>query len=105
MFWHLKLQFWTDGLQKKRGGQIAIIIRFATKFKNQCITSYLNVRCAIRIWKEILAWTGFHDTLPSTLANEAIIKKMVDKASSGEKKRVKAMASLIVLMSWEIWKK
>jgi hypothetical protein len=56
------------------------------------------------VWREILLWCGIHDKPPEGWANELSVDDWWSKIALGRGDDRKALASMIMLISWEILK-
>jgi hypothetical protein len=61
-------------------------------------------RFTLRVWKEILAWCGIHDRSPESWINEPNVDAWWTNIALGRGQHRKALASLLMLISWEVWK-
>jgi hypothetical protein len=61
-------------------------------------------RFTTRVWKEILSWCGIHDRCPEDWANEPSVDDWWSKIALERRNDRKALTSMIMLISWEIWK-
>jgi hypothetical protein len=61
-------------------------------------------RFTIRVWTIVKNWLGLHDVGPSRWHGRRSVKEWWSEEIHKHAHGRKAMASLAMLMSWEIWK-
>ena len=61
-------------------------------------------RFSTRVWSAILSWSGFLEIYLALWNNDACVKKWWSKLVSDKGRPHKALTSLTMLVSWEIWK-
>jgi hypothetical protein len=83
-------------------GQIMACGLFASKRRNRFATFFVNCRYTALIWIYIWVWMGISDIQPN-LWVDLSIKHWWKIMTSGSTPNHKAIASLTLLVTWEIW--
>jgi hypothetical protein len=73
----MQLHGWS--MKKKGFGPLTMaklpkVVYIAIKIKNWRLTFSSSVGSSLKPWMVVLAWIGFHDTTPSTSANDASVE-------------------------------
>jgi hypothetical protein len=95
---------WTADRLAKRGwpnGRICPLCRGHDESANHLL---FKCRFTIRIWKMIQGWLHIHDFDPSSWSGFGSVELWWTSIAFAHAGRRKAMATLLMLVSWEIWK-
>ena len=100
----LQNRIWTADRLQKRGWPNCGNCPLCNRVQESADHLLYKCRFTIRIWKEILAWCGMTSLTPAEWANEPCINIWWTNLALQKGKERKAMASMLMLVSWELWK-
>jgi hypothetical protein len=93
---------WRIG-SKEEGDKTAEGANFAIKCKNPRSHLLFKCRFSIRVWTKVKQWLGLQDIDPSSWNARRTVKEWWTEEIHKQGPSKKAMASLAMLISWEIW--
>ena len=97
-------RIWTADRLQRRGWPNCGQCPLCNQVQESAAHLLYKCRFSVRVWKEILGWCGCHDINPATWTNEASVDAWWSKVTLDHGVARKAMSTLIMLISWEIWK-
>ena len=95
---------WTTDHLLRRGWPSCNLCPLCKQVQESAPHLLFQCRFTVRIWTKICTWLGILDSSPMIWRHEDSVKDWWLKAVSGGGDHRKATASLMMLVSWEIWK-
>jgi hypothetical protein len=95
---------WTADRLQKRGWPSCVLCKLCNQVQESADHLLYKCRFTTRIWIELKEWLGLHDVDPRAWHNRRTVKEWWTKSILQRGQSRKAMASLAMLVSWEIWK-
>jgi hypothetical protein len=95
---------WTADRLQKRGWPSCVLCKLCNQVQESADHLLYKCRFTTRIWIELKEWLDLHDVDPRAWHNRRTVKEWWTKSILQRGHSRKAMASLAMLVSWEIWK-
>ena len=97
-------RIWTSDRLQRRGWPNHGNCPLCNQVQESAAHLLFKCRFSSRIWTNILSWSGFHGIYPSQWTNFDDVKEWWSHIALGTDRARKAMAFLLMLVTWEIWK-
>uniref|UniRef100_A0A453PZ75 Reverse transcriptase zinc-binding domain-containing protein n=1 Tax=Aegilops tauschii subsp. strangulata TaxID=200361 RepID=A0A453PZ75_AEGTS len=100
----LQNRVWTADRLTRRGWPNCGLCPLCKQVQESAAHLLFQCRFSGRVWNEITVWLGIHHYTPLTWRNEDSVRARWIKAVGAGDQHRKALASVMMLVSWEIWK-
>ena len=97
-------RIWTADRLERRGWQNCGLCKLCNQVQETGAHLLFKCRFTTRIWSSIKTWLGLHDVMPSDWQHLPTVKDWWMEVINKKAPNRKAMMSLAMLVSWEIWK-
>jgi hypothetical protein len=95
---------WTADRLQKRGWPNCGRCKLCNQVHESASHLLFKCRFTIGVWSSVRSWLGLHDVDPSAWHSRGNVKEWWTEEIHKPRQGRKAMASLAMLISWEIWK-
>jgi hypothetical protein len=95
---------WTADRLQHRGWENCGNCHLCNQLQETADHLMYKCRFTLRVWKEILVWCAIHDRSTESWSNEPNVDAWWTNIALGRDQHRKALASLLMLISWEAWK-
>ena len=95
---------WTADRLQRRGWPNCRTCKLCNQVHESASHLLFKCRFTIRVWSSVRSWLGLHDVDPSAWHSRGNVKEWWTEEIHKQRQGRKAMASLAMLISWEIWK-
>jgi hypothetical protein len=100
----LQNRVWTADRLQKRGWPNCGLCKLCNQVQESADHLLFKCRFTVRIWTALKTWLGLHDVEPTDWQSLRTVKDWWIHGIHKRGNNRKAMASLAMLVSWEIWK-
>ena len=99
----LQNRIWTSDRLIRRGWPNCGLCPLCKQAQESAAHLLFQCRFTLRIWNDILPWLGMHHISTTTWTMSASVKEWWDSNLQIRLGSPKALASLMMLISWEVW--
>ena len=99
-----RVKSWTADRLERRGWQNCGICNLCNEVQELAAHLLFKCRFTTSIWNTIKDWLSMHDIFPSEWHHALSVKEWWSGIINGPSNHRKALVSLAMLISWELWK-
>ena len=97
-------RIWTADRLQRRGWPNCNLCPLCKQTQESAAHLLFQCRYTVRVWGMIKTWLGLHDVHPTDWGGMVSVKEWWRNIASGRSESRRALLSLMLLISWEIWK-
>ena len=100
----LQNRIWTADRLEQRGWDNCGRCKLCNRVQESAAHLLFQCSFSSRVWTVVKSWLGMHDIFPSDWRIIPTVKDWWEEVIHGVSQHGKALASLAMLVSWELWK-
>ena len=100
----LQNRIWTADRLERRGWDNCGRCKLCNRVQESAAHILFQCSFSSRVWIVVKSWLGMHDIFPSDWRIIPTVKDWWEEVIHGVSQHGKALASLAMLVSWELWK-
>ena len=100
----LQNRIWTADRLERRGWDNCGRCKLCNRVQESAAHLLFQCSFSSRVWTVVKSWLGMHDIFPSDWRVIPTVKDWWEEVIHGVSQHGKALASLAMLVSWELWK-